>query len=238
MLFGLKKGANANEPSAIAESKARKARSIALLKEQQIPYIDHLPVLEASTSDIIKVRTDWEIAQRAVCSIVTIQVAFDRIHEDDVENSTVFFGRILRAYEVKDDLTELEGKVFAGLLEREDLIRFTWQYEAAWTLLWALGLVGELDFPSHICDYQQAIQPIATCKTMGDLLALTHLRPIEEILDAADLTYRYHWACVDARMHDQEPPMGLNEDVVVERHKGLNWLIGYSDDWDNTPADT
>jgi hypothetical protein len=65
------------------------------------------------------------------------------------------------------------------------------------------------------------------------------LRPQSELLSAADLIYRYHWAVVDARLKGQEPPAGLEGAVVYERHYALNWLIGYSGpDWDDISTDT
>jgi len=36
-----------------------------------------------------------------------------------------------------------------------------------------------------------------------------------------------------------EPPAGLGEDVIVERHHALNWLIRYEDEeWDRVGTDT
>ena len=60
------------------------------------------------------------------------------------------------------------------------------------------------------------------------------MRNIEEILDEADLIYRYNWACVNARIKGENAPAGLDSEVVFERHWGLNWLIGkgtYNDNW-------
>ena len=66
------------------------------------------------------------------------------------------------------------------------------------------------------------------------------MRPVDEILDAADLNYRYDWACVNARIDRKSLPCGLNESVVVERHKALNWLIGAdgAEDWDKIVVNT
>jgi hypothetical protein len=70
-------------------------------------------------------------------------------------------------------------------------------------------------------------------------MAKTTLRPIEDILDQADLIYRYRWALVDARVNDSEPPAGLDPGVALERHRALNWLIGYlGQDWDDVTTDT
>ena len=65
------------------------------------------------------------------------------------------------------------------------------------------------------------------------------MRPLSDILDQADLIYRYHWAVVDARINGQDAPAGLNSGVVLERHYALNWLIGYFDQaWDDISTDT
>lgn len=68
-----------------------------------------------------------------------------------------------------------------------------------------------------------------------------NLRSIDEILDEADLIYRYHWACVDARIHRKNVPADLDSGVVFERHWGLNWLIGKGTDdgnWDCVSTNT
>ena len=69
-------------------------------------------------------------------------------------------------------------------------------------------------------------------------MAQVELRDIEEILDEADLIYRYDWACVDARMKQLDAPAGLNSSVVVERHGALNWLIQRDGDWDDPDVNT
>jgi hypothetical protein len=62
---------------------------------------------------------------------------------------------------------------------------------------------------------------------------------MDQILDQADLIYRYHWAVVDARVKGKQPPAGLDPGIVYERHYALNWLIRYSDqEWDDISTDT
>ena len=66
------------------------------------------------------------------------------------------------------------------------------------------------------------------------------MKDSSEILDNADVIYRMDWACVDARIKGMSSPADLDAEVVVEQHKGFNWIIGAyaSDDWDNISADT
>lgn len=89
-------------------------------------------------------------------------------------------------------------------------------------LLWALGIVEELNYPENIVDCDFAIQAVVSAKTFEEFMAKVKLRDIEEILDQADLIYRYDWACVSARLNQEQAPAQLNSAVVVERHGALN----------------
>ncbi|MGG6547373.1 UNVERIFIED_CONTAM: DUF4272 domain-containing protein, partial [Prevotella sp. 15_C9] len=63
-------------------------------------------------------------------------------------------------------------------------------------------------------------------KDEGTILGLGMVRKREEVLDEADLTFRYDWACVEARVHGEEAPVLLDAGVVMERHYAFNWLVG------------
>lgn len=76
-------------------------------------------------------------------------------------------------------------------------------------------------------------------KVLDNYLRSAKLRAQSELLDAADLIYRYDWACVNARLKGESAPSGLEPGVVKERHYTLNWLIGYGDEpWDNVSTNT
>ena len=53
-----------------------------------------------------------------------------------------------------------------------------------------------------------------------------------------DLFYCYHWACVEKQIRPETKIGKLNPEVVVERRKGLEWLISEEKDWDNISLDT
>ena len=47
-----------------------------------------------------------------------------------------------------------------------------------------------------------------------------------------------NWAAVDLRIKGQPSPKA-NEEIIVERHRALNWLIRYmNQDWDDVTTDT
>jgi len=221
------------------EAQMRKKRSIEILKAHNVPYIQHLPVIE--TADNVKIRTAEEIAYRAVTCLLAIQVACDAAGAPgNFKKSRKFFGEKLIELGLEGFLTQKEQKIFKGKCNNQDFVSMTWKYEAYWILLWALGIVEQLDYPSEACDCEFAIHAVADCNSMNDFMRKVKLRDISEILDEADLIFRYDWACVDARIHEEEAPAGLDPDVVYERHCGLNWLIDAdgADDWDNVATNT
>ena len=59
-------------------------------------------------------------------------------------------------------------------------------------------------------------------------------------MEQADLIYRLHWACVDARVMGMPAPRNLDAGVVMERHRSLFWLAGCDDmcDWDEVDLST
>jgi len=119
---------------------------------------------------------------------------------------------------------------------QHDRIQFSWRCEAAWVLLWALRLVvGPLGRPERRCDSSLLFTIVS-----GDPnLARLGLRSANDILNEADLIYRYHWAVRQAGLDGKPPPAGLDDEVTVERHHALNWLIRYcDDDWDDVTTDT
>lgn len=220
------------------DPEARKAESIAKLQAENIPAIDWLPVIESA--DEVRIRRAEEIARRAIACLITIQAACEQNEDNYDDEGAAWCHGLLEQYNVADEITANERAILAKQGSEQDIINMVWKYEAYWTLLWALGIVEKLDYPDHIVDCQFAIDAVASCDDFADFMAKTRLRDIEEILDETDLIYRYHWACVNARINGREMPGGLLESVVMERHAGLNWLIGAydCDDWDDVPVHT
>ena len=92
--------------------------------------------------------------------------------------------------------------------------------------------------PTEQLDFWRAVKLMKT-RTCTEFMRDAELRPMDEILDQADLIYRYHWAAKDRGHEERDPPAGLDRSVVRERHYALNWLIGYCDQpWDEVSTDT
>lgn len=215
----------------------RRLKNIEHLKQNHIPYIEHLPVIEESSE--INIRSKEEILKRALTCLLVIQVAFD--YEGELKESRKFFSKLLKKFKVKDQLTPNEQSFFEDMITKEQAIHQTWKYEAILPLFWALGFYESLPYPETVCDSSAMIQLIQDYGSYKALLKASELRDIEDILDEADLIYRYDWACVEARINGRVMPAGLDSGVVMERHYGLNWLIGKgteNDDWDHVDVST
>lgn len=220
------------------EGHQRKNKTIAYLKEKGIPYTDSLPQLPPI--EACQFRTKKDIARRAAALLIVIQFACDVAQGENVEESRDFFISMLRKYEVEDILTDNEiAFLYSQQPNAQEAINISWQYEAYWTLIWVLGFVDKLDFPDEVCDCEFAIQVISNCETFEQFYLQTTMRSQEEILDEADKTYRLHWACVDSRIQKRMTPADVNESIVMERRRGLFWLIGHhNEDWDTISMDT
>ena len=96
----------------------------------------------------------------------------------------------MKTYDLESVLSPNEVKFINDESPSEyDTTQFIWRYEAAWVLLWALGYVEELSYPSTICDVNAAIAFVDQRST-EQFISDAKLRPISEILDETDLIYR------------------------------------------------
>ena len=120
----------------------------------------------------------------------------------------------------------------------QTIVDFTWRFEAAWTLAWALGLLAEMPFPSSQCD---AVALADAVRGLDErvFVETAQLRDPKPLLDALDLTFRLRWAQAEARKTSAPPPAGIQPGVLMERHHALNWLVRFENaDWDDvtTPS--
>ncbi|WP_068688496.1 DUF4272 domain-containing protein [Culturomica massiliensis] len=215
--------------------KQRQARSIALLKEQGIPYAAHLRC--AVTEQDACVRSRKEMLQRAAALFAVAVYSEVMLAENpDRREAFLYVNKMNEIYGIEAFLTPMEmAYIQDAESEERQRIQFAWRYECCAVLLWAAGVVEELPYPSEICDVPVIAGLFWQHKGIDDLLSKGIPRTDAEILDAADLTLRYDWACVDARVHGKEAPGALDGGVVMERHYVFDWLTGVEGDtaWDD-----
>jgi hypothetical protein len=209
---------------------ARKQRSEAILQAEGVPYIAHLPVIEDEQT--AQLHSLEAVAWRAMALCIVA------VKGEGLEQKRLL--EVIEQYQLEQKFTPKEREfIYNAEPTEHDRIQFTWRYECYWVLLWALNYVEELSRPDKICDVPQAVRMMVD-KTAEEFIKDAKLRSKSEILDAADLIFRYNWACVDARLNGRPIPSGLESGVVLERHYALNWLIDYAEDdgWDNISTDT
>jgi hypothetical protein len=134
--------------------------------------------------------------------------------------------------------------------------QLVWRLESIWVLMWALGHIEQLDWPSGMCDGPTLAGLVSPHEADSAFINSAVLRPATEILDAQDLMMRIHWAIRDAYLHqdgmipedldwsqDSEfAPTTLSAavGVVEQRHYALNWLVKFlnPENWDNVDTPT
>ena len=143
-----KRSANAAKIGKTAQE--RKDISIEILKSQGVPFIEHLP-LRYETGEVAPREKD-EVIARAICSFAAIMCACTirdngELTDEDKQGTKDFldnrFGCI-------DKLTRMERRVIEGEASYNEAVNMGWKYESLWALMWAMGLVEELNFPNEI----------------------------------------------------------------------------------------
>ncbi|WP_249300503.1 DUF4272 domain-containing protein [Feifania hominis] len=214
----------------------RRAENNRILKGMGIACFDELPVRESGEQ--VSVRSLDDICRRTIAGLLSIQLACDIAQQNDYDESRELFYEMMGKYGVTACLLEKEKRLFAGTYTEQDVVDVAWTYETVWSLLWALGRIERLDPPDQLCDCERAIDTVVDCDSFDDFKQGCRLRNKEKILDMLDLFYRYHWACEEKRLRPQTSIGSLNPEVVVERRRGLEWLVGEWDDWNDIPLDT
>ena len=120
-----------------------------------------------------------------------------------------------------------------GNLTEQDKIKFGWQAECAQALAWALGITN-LDHTVG-CDEDLA-KKIPFEEGVSQFIGMAKLRPLEEIQKQVDLIYRMHWYTVHCRLNGIH--CKLNESIIREKRRALDWMYGVEKDWDEMPMDT
>lgn len=206
---------------------SRKASSQKYCEEHKIPFSAELP--ELYSEDHRSLRSSEAIINRCLA------LCFLGLKSEGLEARQL--DRFAEKYQVMDHLSPEELKfVRAKKPRNQDIVNANWRYEGMHIMLWVLGFVENLAYPDKICPVNEDLKILAI-RNKEALNQDAQLRPLAEILDAADLYYRINWACEEARDQGQRPPAKLNPSVVYERHYALNWLLG-DQDWDLVMAET
>lgn len=211
-------------------SEERKKKSEEICRRFAIPVNPHLPFVENEQE--VNLRSLEETAWRTMCLGIVAMKA-DGMPYDQVLDA-------IERYGLRPHFSPLENN-FISVEKAEDStnIVFSWRYESYWTLLWTLGWIDELSVPAKSCDVEKAVMILLDCDSSKSFIEKSSLLNASDILDQLDLTYRYDWACVEARLKGLSDPQIMQRSIVYERHYALNWLVKYFGyEWDDVTCDT
>jgi hypothetical protein len=120
----------------------------------------------------------------------------------------------------------------------QDNVSKQWQIESLWALAWCLGVHPNLDFSDSCSDsFVRMLPDIAKDAATSSFRNRLQLREKTEITEKTDLAYCLHWAVRDAEISRKKLPGKVPGQVVVERRRALEWMIG-QDPWDEVAMDT
>lgn len=216
------------------KQKSRRQRNNQLLIKNGIAINDNLSCNE---NDIHLKNID-EVCKRAIACLITIQVACDinngiDIKGEEYKDSLAFVKSLYEKHNVSTCLNSKEKRIIEGTYSAQDTIDMDWAYEAYWALCWCLSLVDDIKDGSEMCDCNKAISFVINSKSYEDFRSKCKLRDIDEILDMKDLYYRYHWAINNKKIDSNTAIGSLDPSCVIERRRGIEWVLSDVEDWYN-----
>jgi hypothetical protein len=217
-----------DSPNPTEAQLGRRAKNNKIITEMGLPVLKDLPVVEDEKT--VRLRTPDEIAKRCLAT------TFCAIKGETKDQELV--GSLIKDYSANAYFSQEEQQFIKSANPSDQkLIDFSWRYECVHVFLWAMGMREILSTPSDVCPVSEDMKLIKNAGP-GKFVAEAKRRTPQEILDMADFYYRLHWAAIDLRIKGGNSEK-LNEGIVRERHRALNWLIGYfNQDWDHVTTDT
>lgn len=204
-----------------------KAQNDKLISKNGYKFNQWLPILETPA-----MRSIEEIRDRMAVMNALINIAFEAptyLMKDWIENNN------LATY-----LSEEEKQILET--ENEDLTQIQvnsllWYLEALWSFMWLTEMIDSLEPEENVGDEMASLLPnLEQGESNQKLESLEALRPELEIYKMLDFYYRLHWYCVDERINGREAK--LNEGIIYERRKALEWAFNRENDWDNVEMST
>lgn len=236
-LFGKSNGSNILTPE------DRRAESLRKLKKQRIAVNEHLPLLPICGE--VKMKSLEEVKKRASGSFLSAMLACSIAQDENYLYSLGAVQSKMQEWDIcREDLLPKEQTLIwnrhtesgneADIL-KQNVIDVAWSYETCYALLWSLELLvdRELENAAQKCDIRTIMFVSGSINDSS-----VKLRSADRILSMADLYYCYHWACVEKQVRPETSIGKLNPEVVLERRRGLWWLISEEQDWNAVSLDT
>lgn len=206
---------------------AIKEANIARIAKKNYRYIDWLPILENPN-----LRSQDELIGRMSVMNALINISF----EAPVE----IIKQWIEANQLTAHLSDWEKEILTKTqadLDQYEINTLRWYLEALWALMWATKMIPHLDETQWNEESMASMLPnLEEGEDNHRLQEVTTMHTTEDIYSMLDFYYRLHWYCVDERLKGQEAV--INEGLVYERRRALEWLINKETDWDEIEMGT
>ena len=206
---------------------AIKEANIARIAKKNYRYIDWLPILENPN-----LRSQDELIGRMSVMNALINISFEapvEIIKQWIEDQQL--SHHLSTWE-KEILTKTQAD-----LDQYEINTLRWYLEALWALMWATKMIPHLDETQWNEESMASMLPnLEEGEDNHRLQEVTTMHTTEDIYTMLDFYYRLHWYCVDERLKGQEAV--INEGLVYERRRALEWLINKETNWDEIEMGT
>ena len=206
---------------------AIKEANIARIAKKSYRYIDWLPILENPN-----LRSQDELIGRMSVLNALINISFEApVHLVQQWIEDQHLSHHLSTWE-KEILTKTQAD-----LDQYEINTLRWYLEALWALMWAAKMIPHLDETQWNEESMASMLPnLEDGEDNSRLQQVLTMRTAEDIYAQLDFYYRLHWYCVDERLQGHEAI--INEGLVYERRRALEWLINKDTDWDEIEMGT
>lgn len=223
---------NSDSNNETEKQKNRRQKNNQFLIENDISVNEKLSCYEYDA----QLKSIDEVCKRAIACLITIQVACDINNGKDIKSEEYkenfdFVKSLYKKYNVEDCLNSKEKRIIDGTYSKQDTIDMDWAYEAYWAICWCLSLVDDIKNGGEMCDCNRAISFVLNSTSFEDFKSKCKLRDIDEILDMKDLYYRYNWAINNKHVDPNTKIGNLEPSNIIERRRGLEWILSDIDDW-------
>lgn len=204
-----------------------KLKNDAAIRNKGYKVNDWLPIL-----DTPNLRSLEEIKARMAVMNALINIAF---------GAPVY---IIRDWIKSHNLSKYLSDSERETLEKEneelsdiEVNSLNWYLESLWALMWVTEMIPELDEENYCGDDMASLLPnLQNEEDNQKLERVQNLKSEREIYEMLDYYYRLHWYCVDERINGRQAK--LNEGIIYERRKSLEWVFNRAEDWDNVEMST
>ncbi|HWI25573.1 MAG TPA: DUF4272 domain-containing protein [Stellaceae bacterium] len=216
------------------EAWARKARTEELLKRRGIPLLSQLPPVVGDSEAVM--REPREVAERALAAFIVAHRLTSAAEGDPIS-----FSELGSAWPSGMLALSAREKVALGLEEGDKTrqsITPAVATGAAQALFWALGVAGQQSFAVEAAKLTTLSEFLSATTEMA-FIEGARLRQTTTLLDELDFQYRVNAAQRQATLNSRPLRPLVDETVVQERHRALNWISLYTDaGWDEVQTNT